>query len=260
MPTDGSTSPPPAALQPGSGSLADGTLSEEAGFLGAADVRLDLPLATLGSRLAAQWLDFAILAVGIAAIGAATTGAMVGAALSDEALLPWIAAAGVVSFFLLQWGYFFGFELAWRGQTPGKRVLGLRVVTDEGGPPGAVACFVRNLVRILDLLPGTYGIGAIAVYLSRSGKRLGDLAAGTVVIREEPVGGPAPRAWPSGLTAGDVALLERWQLRAPTLLPVAREQVATALVAHLRRRRPGLLPVEGEAQVLLAALTDDRRG
>ncbi|MCK6507139.1 RDD family protein [Myxococcota bacterium] len=208
-------------------------------FLGAADVRLAMPVATLGARMAAQWLDLALLSVGLAAVWAGTLGAMAGAAVADDSLVPWILAAGVLATALLQWGYFFAFELAWRGQTPGKRALGLRVVTLEGTPPGAVACMVRNLLRLLDALPGPYGVGVLAVYLGGGAQRLGDMAAGTVVVRDLPPPAGDPVAVP-GLGPAELALLERWQVRAPTLLPEHRQRLATALVARLRVRRPGL--------------------
>lgn len=212
---------------------------EQTDFLGAADVRLALPVATLGARLAAQWLDLALLSVGLAAVWAGTMGAMIGAAAVDESLVPWILAAGVLAVALLQWGYFFGFELAWRGQTPGKRAVGLRVVTVDGAPPGAVACMVRNLLRLVDALPGPYGVGVLVIYLGGGAQRLGDMAAGTVVVRDLPPPAQDPVAV-AGLDAEDLALLERWQARSPTLLPEHRARLATALVTRLRRSRPGL--------------------
>lgn len=226
------------------------------------DVRLDLPLATLGSRQIAQWLDMMIL--GAAALILAFLGgaAITVAAVLDASVAPVVAASAVVLLFLLQWGYFFGFELAWQGQTPGKRAVGLRVVTDEGGPPGAVACLVRNLVRFLDLLPGTYGIGALAVFLSRRGKRLGDLAAGTVVIRQPPPSARPPLSWPAELAAADITLLERWRVRAPSLLPQARVELAAAMVERLRRTAPAVVPEsspERSADAVLTALCTPAR-
>jgi hypothetical protein len=102
----------------------------------------------------------------------------------------WGKAVGVVLLFLIWWGYFVLFETVWSGQTPGKRMLGLRVVRDQGFPVDFRTVLIRNLVRAADFLPGLYGIGVLFVWFHPQYKRLGDLAAGTLVIREreeEPV-------------------------------------------------------------------------
>lgn len=236
---------------------------DQADFLGALDVRLDLPLASLGSRLTAAAIDLLVVYLGFTILGilglvlAALAGSFGG-----KEVLGWALVGLTIFAFLAAWGYFLLFELFWEGQTPGKRAMGLRVVTDEGAPPGLVACAVRNLLRPVDFLPGFYGLGAFAIFLSRRARRLGDLAAGTVVIREDPVPvGPA-RRWPATLQTADVVLLERWDRRAPSLFPEVRAELALALVARLRPRLPGLpqLPVGdeggGAAEALLASLAE----
>ena len=162
-------------------------------------------------------------------------------------------AAALVLFIFGAWGYFPYFETMWEGQTPGKRALGLRVVTRDGAPPGALVCLVRNLLRPLDFLPGFYGLGTYTILLSRHAQRLGDLAAGTVVIREDPVPDGAARRWPASLAAHDVALLQRWQRRAPMLFPQQRAELAQALVSRLRARAPEL-PLDGDPETALAAV------
>lgn len=94
-----------------------------------------------------------------------------------------LALYALVNFALI-WGYFVVFELLWNGQTPGKRVAGTRVVRLDGSPAGALAIVVRNLVRLIDFLPGAYGVGLLTMLIDRRSRRLGDLAAGTLVIRE----------------------------------------------------------------------------
>lgn len=94
-----------------------------------------------------------------------------------------LALYALVNFALI-WGYFVVFELLWNGQTPGKRVAGTRVVRLDGSPAGALAIVVRNLVRLIDFLPGAYGVGLLTMFIDRRSRRLGDLAAGTLVIRE----------------------------------------------------------------------------
>jgi len=92
---------------------------------------------------------------------------------------------GVVTLltFLLAWSYFVFLEWLWQGQTLGKRMYGLRVIRDDGAPAGFVAVLIRNLMRIVDFLPGFYGLGLLTIIISSRSQRLGDIAAGTYVVR-----------------------------------------------------------------------------
>lgn len=96
----------------------------------------------------------------------------------------WAYAALFLGYFLLFWGYFIYFETAWNGQTPGKRLMHIRVVKDNGSPVDFFSAAIRNIVRIIDALPSGYTIGVISMFFSSSYKRLGDYAAGTVVVKE----------------------------------------------------------------------------
>ena len=144
----------------------------------------ELPLAGLGSRFGALVLDgLCVLAAGLAGSGVVLLVAqlpgvtlVVSPALFGSLLVLW--------FGLLLWGWFFFFEAFRDGRTPGKRAFGLRVVRSDGGPLGVREAAVRNLVRILDLQPGfACLVGGFTMLLDRHGRRLGDLAAGTVVVR-----------------------------------------------------------------------------
>jgi uncharacterized RDD family membrane protein YckC len=84
--------------------------------------------------------------------------------------------------FFVEWLLPAWFEAAWRGQTPGKRSMGLAVLNDDGTPVRWPAALTRNLLRAVDFLPLLYGIGLVAMLANRDFKRLGDLAAGTVVV------------------------------------------------------------------------------
>lgn len=86
--------------------------------------------------------------------------------------------------FMIFWGYYIGFELLWQGQTPGKRWTKIRVVRIDGNPVGFGEVAVRNLVRIIDFLPATYALGLITMFFSQNARRLGDYAAGTIVIKD----------------------------------------------------------------------------
>src|SRR5204862_7288871 len=109
---------------------------------------------------------------------------------AGPALDNWLPAIGMLLSFMLFFGYFLFFETRWNGQTPGKKVTGARVMKDGGFPIDLRAAVVRNIVRLLDLMPGPYAIGVAAAFFSAEYKRVGDYAAGTVVIRERPRSGP----------------------------------------------------------------------
>ena len=100
----------------------------------------------------------------------------------------------LIGVFVVFLGYYPLFEGFWNGRTPGKRAQGLRVVLTDGQPVTVGPVLVRNLVRIVDFLPAYYMIGAITMILSRRSQRLGDLAAGTIVVRERALPAPRPLA------------------------------------------------------------------
>ena len=84
--------------------------------------------------------------------------------------------------FAIFWGYYIFFEAAWNGQTPGKRLLGLRVMRADGTPVALTEVAIRNLVRIVDFLPLAYGVGVLTMFFQPQSRRMGDLAAGTLVV------------------------------------------------------------------------------
>jgi uncharacterized RDD family membrane protein YckC len=157
-----------------------------------------------------------------------------------------IAVAGLL-IFAVTWGYFIFFELAWNGQTPGKRMAGIRVLTDRGEPVTLVHALVRNVLRLVDILPSAYMIGAICILTTRRAQRLGDLAAGTVVVRERRA--ELPRTLPPldpslmlppqlvhAFTMDDVLLARDFVLRAPELQPAQQHELASRIAATLRAR------------------------
>lgn len=91
----------------------------------------------------------------------------------------------LLGIFLILWFYNVLFEVLYHGATPGKRALGLRVMNVNGTPVGWTGSLIRNLIRFVDTLPGCYAFGCIAVLLTRRFQRLGDLAAGTIVVYQE---------------------------------------------------------------------------
>lgn len=102
----------------------------------------------------------------------------------EDTLLFWfLALFGLIAFALL-WGYYIFFELSWNGQSPGKRWIGLRVIRTDGTPITLTESIIRNLVRLIDFLPAYYGVGVVVMFINDQARRLGDLAAGTLVVRE----------------------------------------------------------------------------
>jgi len=99
-----------------------------------------------------------------------------------------LAILGIISFIFL-WGYYLFFEILWNGQSPGKRMVGIRVIRVDGTPITASESMIRNLVRIIDLLPTAYGVGVVTMFINSNSRRVGDLAAGTIVVHDRQVDG-----------------------------------------------------------------------
>lgn len=215
----------------------------------AMDVRLRLRVATLGSRALAQVIDAVLLQVVHAFVLCCGGAGAIGLAGATNVSPGWALALVVLVTTLVVFGWFAIYEIGWQGQTPGKRWVGLRVVTDDGRVPDAGAIVLRNALRLVDFLPGGYLVGVITMILSPHGKRLGDLVAGTLVIVDEKAPEPT-RRWPEGLPDAEVRLLEAYFARVATLEPAVRETLALRLLERLDRQ-----PLPGvSAAVTLATL------
>src|SRR3712207_4395693 len=144
-------------------------------------VDVELTLAGIGSRFIAAVLDFLVQgSVNLAA------GLLLGV-LGGEGHPVGVAIFSVV-FFLVFFGYDVLFEVRSRGRTLGKRWTGLRVVRSGGRPVTFVPSCVRNVMRLVDVLPAFYAIGMFSIFFTPRNQRLGDLAAGTLIVRERPGG------------------------------------------------------------------------
>ena len=222
-------------------------------------VELDVTLAGLGSRFTAAVIDQLIqwaVMLAMLLLGFAFFGGDVAAVEDGDTGVILFWAAMVLVFFLIQFGYHVLFETRAGGRTPGKRWTGLRVVRVGGGPVTFTASAIRNLVRIVDALPGAYAVGMVALLASPRNQRLGDMAAGTLVIRErmgevKPV---APwmrvevRAEPSeealtwdasAVTAQEIGAVRRFLERRGTLTDEARARLAAELALRLRPKVVG---------------------
>ena len=218
-------------------------------------------LAGLGSRFYAVAIDLAIqIAIAVAALALL---AWVGSAAKPHAgdVAPAYAktigaiAIGMLSIaaFLLFFGYFIVFEWRFNGRTPGKRLLGIRVVRDGGFPLDFTSAVIRNVVRILEIGLGFYAVSAIATLTSPANRRLGDMAAGTIVVREnrfERFEGAEASELASiatvargranddpviaNLTVDERDLVRRYALRRGKLSLDARSKVAADIAAAIR--------------------------
>lgn len=162
-------------------------------------VTIEFDIAGIGARAAGMLIDslihyFLLLLVVLALIGLRLTSTL--EILDVFSFLDnWLFAGLILVLFVIYQGYFLYFEIVWNGQTPGKKVVGIRVVMDDGRPVTAGAVVIRNLLRLVDAfpLPPLYFIGVISAFINTDAKRLGDMAAGTLVVKQgkkaEPVEG-----------------------------------------------------------------------
>lgn len=161
------------------------------------NVVLSFEVAGVGSRFIACLLDTVLEGAGLVVIGAMAL--FLGWSLdqlgvSRSSFMTLLVAITLVVMFALLCGYYILFESRWNGQTPGKKVMGLRVIRDGGLPIDFPAALVRNLCRAADFLPALYGIGLVSILVSDDYKRLGDYVAGTLVVKERREGAlPPPR-------------------------------------------------------------------
>jgi uncharacterized RDD family membrane protein YckC len=169
-----------------------------------------------------------------------------------------ITAILVLLSFVFLWGYYILFELIWSGQTPGKRTVGLRVVREGGRPITFVSSAIRNLIRVIDFLPGFYGLGVMVMFIDQRARRLGDLAAGTLVVKERGTvslesltrqADPLPTAQPEHgepvqlqlpnlhlITEKDYTLVQEFLRRRSELGRDSRIRLGTQLAENLRAR------------------------
>ncbi len=147
-------------------------------------VAIEMPLAGIGSRFIALLVDYLIWGAGMLLLLLVIVFILPAMHTFNRISAQWAEAIVIFVFFLLNWGYFTLFEAFWNGRTPGKRVAKIRVIQRSGRSIGLLESMARNLVRYVDQLPFFYGVGVIAMFVTRQHQRLGDLAAGTLVVRD----------------------------------------------------------------------------
>ena len=223
-------------------------------------VVLRYDLAGVGTRGSAALVD-GLLSL-LMVIGLAIGAAIIGSNLPVAVAAP---LAGVTIFaILVSWvAYFVLLEWLWNGQTIGKRRAGLRVIGPDGEPARFTAVLIRNLLRVVDFLPAYYALGVVAIFLSPRSQRLGDLAAGTYVVRAPkpqldwlslrtlgPAAGAVPVAGATVRISGESQRLVReFVSREGTLAAGDRERLAAAIAGPLRDAVPEIT-VAGNVEFL----------
>jgi uncharacterized RDD family membrane protein YckC len=207
-------------------------------------VHLEFVLAGIGSRFMAVLLDTLIQVALYLVLFIVVAVVMANPFASTRT---WIAALGILVFFTIYWGYFTLFEVFWKGQTPGKRWAGIRVIKDSGRPINAFEAMTRNLVRIVDWFPAMYGVGLVTMLLNARNRRLGDFAAGTLVVHETSEKesalffNTAPTAefiFPQAahLTLQEAELIETFLARRLDIPPAIRQQNAQRIAEMVATR------------------------
>ena len=202
----------------------------------------------------------------------------------SDAAGKWLIAGFVFFEFLLFWGYFALFEAYWNGQTPGKRLVKIRVIKDSGRQITLFEALARNLIRVVDMFPSFYFVGLIAMLCNKQQKRLGDLVAGTIVVHErmheQPVTAnysrsftaslyqqPRPEAAsPAGaykppadgvarLRAEDLTLIESFLARALDLDLATRAEIAQRIASSVFTKMGQPMPAEVNPERALEAIS-----
>lgn len=238
------------------------------------NVAFGYQVAGIGSRFLASLVDTLIvilLQVVVLIVVSLIINSFDGSVLADQ-ISAWVYAIFGLVAAIFYWGYYIFFEMLWNGQSPGKRWVGLRVIRADGTPITLSESLIRNLARLVDFLPAAYGIGVVTMFIDRQSRRLGDLAAGTLVVQDR-----APisiqdlsvkrtvhlRPWANitlegfpveRLTNNDLSLIENLLTRRDQL--THRDQLAIQILNTLYQRLGLPLPTVNrlEAEDMLAAI------
>jgi uncharacterized RDD family membrane protein YckC len=256
-------------------------------------VDLRFPIAGIGSRFLAILADTAIQAIALFvlvfsfALIVSAAPHVPGTSTMINTGAKWFVAAVVLFYFLLYWGYFSLFEAFWNGQTPGKRLLKIRVIKDSGRQITLFEALARNLIRIIDALPSFYLVGVITMLCNREQKRLGDLVAGTIVVHErseaqpllshnsrtftaslypQPLETPREPATPlvpadgiARLDAGDLNVIETFFSRALDLDLDKRAEIAGRIAQRMSAKMQVPLPSDTTPERVLESIAHAMR-
>jgi uncharacterized RDD family membrane protein YckC len=250
-------------------------------------VELQFSVAGMGSRLIAALLDYIIHAAFLivefllAALLSAAVPAF-NSAINNAG--KWTVAIIIILNFCVLAGYFIILEAYWHGQTPGKKVMKLRVIKDSGRQITFFESLARNLIRIVDYMPSLYFIGAITMLCNKRNKRLGDLAAGTIVVHESRdeapmlpqhnvfLNAPATSVWQDPVAVGvfaadaiaklspsDLTVIDAFFARALDLDITTRADMALRIATHMTAKMGVPMP-EGNPERALESIAVAMRG
>lgn len=259
-------------------------------------VSLEYPVAGIGSRAIACLIDYTIQTVAgmlvimllalIAELIPSSPAPAGGSGAKSGPSDAWATAIVFLILFVVQWGYFTLFETFWNGRTPGKRLLRLRVMQQNGRSIGFLDALSRNLLRVADGIPGFYLVGLISVFATRRSQRLGDLVAGTIVVHEQKIEAPLwdgngarhltaglTRVFPvqmarsSGipadkvgrLTEADLELVESFNARKLDLPLETSAALAARLAQQMAAKMQAAVPSDVSAETFLDSLASDMR-
>jgi uncharacterized RDD family membrane protein YckC len=244
-------------------------------------VSIEMPLAGIGSRFIALLVDYLIWGAGLFLVGILALLFLPALRAFRPKSAQWAEAIAIFILFLFNWGYFTLFEAFWNGRTPGKRVARVRVIQRSGRSISLLESMARNLVRYVDQLPFFYAVGVIAMFVTRQHQRLGDLAAGTLVVRDRdpdaPLGGDAssrtftaqlfertpmpephtaitlPAMVVGRLSAADLEVLEGFFARRLDMSLETRERLAARIAAAIQAKSGLELPAGTSVETFLEA-------
>ncbi|HEX4032372.1 MAG TPA: RDD family protein [Terracidiphilus sp.] len=199
-------------------------------------VSIEMPIAGIGSRFIAILVDSLIWAAAVVILIILAIILVASVHTMGRVSENWVLGIALLIFFLLQWGYFALFEAFNNGRTPGKHAARIHVIHRSGRAISFIEALARNLLRVIDYLPGFYAVGIVAIFLSRQNQRLGDMVAGTLVVRDRAIESPHWGELGSGAIAASTF--------APTFSPNAAPHLSVQLPAsHVARLSVGDLEV-----------------
>jgi uncharacterized RDD family membrane protein YckC len=252
-------------------------------------VSVEMPIAGIGSRFVAIVIDYLIWFAAFVALSILAALILPSLPVAGRISPNWAVGIFVLIIFLFQWGYFALFEAFGNGHTPGKRAMRIHVIHRTGRAISFVEALARNLLRFVDYLPSFYVVGVVTIFLSRQNQRLGDMVAGTIVVRDREINSPhwgelgtrtitaeifasAPALSPphlsvvlsasnlAKLSTSDLEILERFLARRLDLDLTTRAALADRIATAIRSKSGLEIPPGTSVETFLEAVAHQMRG
>ena len=251
-------------------------------------VAIEMPIAGIGSRFVALVVDYLIWTAAFIALFIVAAVVLPALHAFADVSGNWAVGIFFLIVFLLQWGYFTLFEAFGNGRTPGKRVMKIHVIHRSGRAISFVESLARNLVRAIDYLPSFYVAGVVTMFLNRQNQRLGDMVAGTLVVRDREIESPhwgelgtrtitaaafsavaaitpphlsvvLPASNLAKLSTGDLEVVERFFSRRLDLDLATRAAIAERIAGALRAKSGLEIPDGVSVETFLEAVAHQMR-